>query len=314
MNGRTACASRPAFAASSRPSCGWGSSRSDRRTSWPATGRAGSCPRCSATSRRGPAPRPSRRSMSGCASSGTSSNTASSPSSGTARSPRPRAPRPRPSCWRPSTAAWTSCGKASIRAGARPWATWSSTPGGRARPPGLDRRRPVAGGGAPRRGRGGRAPRRARRPGARPRRGARAPRDGARGRGGRARPGRGRPRLPGSAGADSSIIGRARARTAMSVYVARRLAQSLIVLLGISVVVFIILHLTGDPTRPDAAARRIRRGHRALPPRDGLRRSAPGSVLALPPGGAPGRLRRTRSATTSRPWASSSSGCRRRWS
>jgi ABC-type dipeptide/oligopeptide/nickel transport system permease component len=34
----------------------------------------------------------------------------------------------------------------------------------------------------------------------------------------------------------------------MSVYVARRLVQSLVVLLGISVVVFIVLHLTGDPT------------------------------------------------------------------
>jgi ABC-type dipeptide/oligopeptide/nickel transport system permease component len=54
----------------------------------------------------------------------------------------------------------------------------------------------------------------------------------------------------------------------MSVYVARRLAQSLIVLLGISVVVFIILHLTGDPTLLmlplDASAEDIARFRRAM--------------------------------------------------
>ena len=35
----------------------------------------------------------------------------------------------------------------------------------------------------------------------------------------------------------------------MLVYVARRLLQSLFVLLGVSVIVFGLLHLTGDPTR-----------------------------------------------------------------
>ena len=54
----------------------------------------------------------------------------------------------------------------------------------------------------------------------------------------------------------------------MSVYVARRLAQSLIVLLGISVVVFVILHLTGDPTLlmlpPDASAEEVTRFRRAM--------------------------------------------------
>jgi ABC-type dipeptide/oligopeptide/nickel transport system permease component len=54
----------------------------------------------------------------------------------------------------------------------------------------------------------------------------------------------------------------------MSVYVARRLAQSLIVLLGISLVVFIILHLTGDPTLLmlplDASAEEIARFRRAM--------------------------------------------------
>ncbi|HEV8673866.1 MAG TPA: nickel ABC transporter permease [Methylomirabilota bacterium] len=54
----------------------------------------------------------------------------------------------------------------------------------------------------------------------------------------------------------------------MKTYVLRRLAQSLIVLLGISAVVFIILHLTGDPTvlmlPPDATAEEIARFRRAM--------------------------------------------------
>ncbi len=54
----------------------------------------------------------------------------------------------------------------------------------------------------------------------------------------------------------------------MNTYVLRRLAQSLIVLLGISIVVFIILHLTGDPTLlmlpPDASAEEIARFRRAM--------------------------------------------------
>ncbi len=54
----------------------------------------------------------------------------------------------------------------------------------------------------------------------------------------------------------------------MSVYVARRLAQALIVLLGISVVVFVILHLTGDPTvlmlPPDVTAEEVARFRRAM--------------------------------------------------
>jgi peptide/nickel transport system permease protein len=54
----------------------------------------------------------------------------------------------------------------------------------------------------------------------------------------------------------------------MSVYVARRLAQALIVLLGISVVVFVILHLTGDPTLlmlpPDVSAEEVKRFRRVM--------------------------------------------------
>jgi ABC-type dipeptide/oligopeptide/nickel transport system permease component len=54
----------------------------------------------------------------------------------------------------------------------------------------------------------------------------------------------------------------------MSVYVARRLVQSLVVLLGISVVVFIVLHLTGDPTPLmlplDASAEEIARFRHAM--------------------------------------------------
>jgi peptide/nickel transport system permease protein len=49
----------------------------------------------------------------------------------------------------------------------------------------------------------------------------------------------------------------------MKVYLARRFAQSLLVLLGISFVVFFILHLTGDPTLvllpPDASAEDVAR-------------------------------------------------------
>jgi ABC-type dipeptide/oligopeptide/nickel transport system permease component len=54
----------------------------------------------------------------------------------------------------------------------------------------------------------------------------------------------------------------------MSVYLIRRLAQSLIVLLGISVVVFVILHLTGDPTLlmlpPDVSAEEVARFRTAM--------------------------------------------------
>ncbi len=54
----------------------------------------------------------------------------------------------------------------------------------------------------------------------------------------------------------------------MKTYLLRRLAQSLIVLLGISVVVFVILHLTGDPTLlllpPDASAEEIAKFRRAM--------------------------------------------------
>jgi ABC-type dipeptide/oligopeptide/nickel transport system permease component len=51
-------------------------------------------------------------------------------------------------------------------------------------------------------------------------------------------------------------------------YVLRRLVQSLVVLLGISIVVFVILHLTGDPTLlllpPDASAEEVARFRRAM--------------------------------------------------
>jgi peptide/nickel transport system permease protein len=54
----------------------------------------------------------------------------------------------------------------------------------------------------------------------------------------------------------------------VSVYVVRRLAQSIVVLLGISAVVFVILHLTGDPTLlmlpPDASAEEVARFRRAM--------------------------------------------------
>ena len=49
----------------------------------------------------------------------------------------------------------------------------------------------------------------------------------------------------------------------MKTYLARRLAQSLLVLLGVSFVVFFILHLTGDPALvllpPDASAEDVQR-------------------------------------------------------
>src|SRR5438128_10975540 len=49
----------------------------------------------------------------------------------------------------------------------------------------------------------------------------------------------------------------------MSVYLLRRLAQSVLVLLGVSFVVFFILYLTGDPALvllpPDASAEDVQR-------------------------------------------------------
>ena len=54
----------------------------------------------------------------------------------------------------------------------------------------------------------------------------------------------------------------------MKTYLVRRLAQSLLVLFGISFVVFAILHLTGDPTLvllpPDASAEDVRRFREAM--------------------------------------------------
>jgi peptide/nickel transport system permease protein len=54
----------------------------------------------------------------------------------------------------------------------------------------------------------------------------------------------------------------------MNVYLARRLVQSVLVLLGVSFVVFAILHLTGDPAAvllpPDATAEDLRQFRRAM--------------------------------------------------
>jgi peptide/nickel transport system permease protein len=54
----------------------------------------------------------------------------------------------------------------------------------------------------------------------------------------------------------------------MTTYLGRRLVQSLLVVLGISFVVFLILHLTGDPTLvllpPDASAEDIQRFREAM--------------------------------------------------
>ena len=54
----------------------------------------------------------------------------------------------------------------------------------------------------------------------------------------------------------------------MRVYLTRRLLQSLLVLLGVSFVVFFILHLTGDPALvllpPDAAAEDVQRFREAM--------------------------------------------------
>ena len=54
----------------------------------------------------------------------------------------------------------------------------------------------------------------------------------------------------------------------MSIYLGRRLAQSLLVLLGVSFVVFLILHLTGDPALvllpPDATAEDVRQFREAM--------------------------------------------------
>jgi len=54
----------------------------------------------------------------------------------------------------------------------------------------------------------------------------------------------------------------------VTTYLVRRLAQSLIVLLGVSFVVFFILHLTGDPAAvllpPDASAEDLQRFRQAM--------------------------------------------------
>ena len=54
----------------------------------------------------------------------------------------------------------------------------------------------------------------------------------------------------------------------MRIFLARRLAQSLVVLLGVSFVVFFILHLTGDPALvllpPDATAEDVERFRAAM--------------------------------------------------
>ena len=54
----------------------------------------------------------------------------------------------------------------------------------------------------------------------------------------------------------------------MKSYLLRRLWQSLLVLLGVSVVVFLILHLTGDPAAlllpPDATAEDIAKFRTAM--------------------------------------------------
>ncbi len=68
---------------------------------------------------------------------------------------------------------------------------------------------------------------------------------------------------------------------AMTGYLVRRLWQSLLVLFGISIIIFTILHLTGDPAvllmPPDAT----QGGHRQLPQGDGLQRPALLPVAAL---------------------------------
>jgi len=54
----------------------------------------------------------------------------------------------------------------------------------------------------------------------------------------------------------------------MTRFLARRLAQALVVVLGVSFVVFLILHLTGDPAMlllpPDATAEDIRKFREAM--------------------------------------------------
>ena len=54
----------------------------------------------------------------------------------------------------------------------------------------------------------------------------------------------------------------------MKVYLARRLAQSLLVLLGVSFIVFFILYLTGDPALvllpPDASAEDVQKFREAI--------------------------------------------------
>ena len=54
----------------------------------------------------------------------------------------------------------------------------------------------------------------------------------------------------------------------MKIYLVRRLAQSLLVLLGVSFIVFFILYLTGDPALvllpPDASAEDVQKFREAM--------------------------------------------------
>src|SRR5213076_927004 len=68
--------------------------------------------------------------------------------------------------------------------------------------------------------------------------------------------------------ADAPHRGSRPSPTGVTTYLVRRLAQSLIVLLGVSFVVFFILHLTGDPAAvllpPDASAEDLQRFRQAM--------------------------------------------------
>ena len=100
----------------------------------------------------------------------------------------------------------------------------------------------------------------------------------------------------------------ARLSAGMRAYLVRRLLQSLLVLLGVSFVVFFILHLTGDPALvllpPDAS----RRGRPPLPRGDGLQRSRSSCSTCASSAARCGATSASRSGTASPPCTSCSSG------
>ena len=85
--------------------------------------------------------------------------------------------------------------------------------------------------------------------------------------------------------------GDGRRRPAMRPYLVRQLVQLAVVIVGISILAFAILHVIGDPLLAPAAAERRQGGVRAPPEAARARPAHPRPVLEVRQPGGPGRLR-----------------------